>query len=90
MIIEVNNRTGEKLTEMQYFAKLEDCITKRLSEERFFENYLKENFSITEVFKFTTDQKLKVMRDFTIFVNEQVLDYFEREYTLENIENTEN
>ena len=90
MTIAINNRTGERLTKNQYFAELENCVTERLNEERFFENYLKENFSITEVFKFTTDQKLKAMRDFTIFVNEQVLDYFEREYTLENIENTEN
>ena len=90
MTMAINNRTGEKLTKNQYLVELENCITERLNEERFFERYLEENFSITEVFNFTTEQKVKAMRDFAVFVNEEVLDYFKREYTFEEVENTEN
>ena len=90
MIIAFNHRTGEKLTKNQYLVELENCVTERLNEERFFERYLEENFSMTEVFNFTEAQKLKAMRDFAVFVNEEVLDCFKREYTFENIEDTEN
>lgn len=90
MTIAINNGTGERLTKDQYFAEIKSCIAKRLNEEPFFERYLKANFSMTEVFNFTEDQKIKAKMDFVVFVNEVVLDYFERGYTLEEVENTEN
>ena len=90
MIIAINNRTGEKLTKDQYFAKLEKCIEERLDNELFFERYLEANFLMTEVFNFTEAQKAKVMKDFAAFVDEEVFDYFKREYTFEKVENTEN
>ena len=90
MIIAINNRTGEKLTKDQYFAKLKKCIEERLDNELFFERYLEANFLMTEVFNFTEAQKIKAKMDFAAFVDEAVFDCFKREYTFENIEDTEN
>ena len=90
MTIAINNGTGERLTKDQYFAEIKSCIAKRLNEEPFFERYLEANFSMTEVFNFTEDQKIKAQMDFVVFVNEVVLDYFERGYIFEEVEDTEN